>query len=67
MVLTTVARVEIGFEDAMAVVALPEPVRRSLRTTNVIERLNREFHRRERVIVAHLSLIMEWEVCEVNL
>ncbi|NSW84649.1 MAG: IS256 family transposase [Syntrophothermus sp.] len=41
---------EAGFEDAMAVMALPEPVRRRLRTTNAIERLNREIRRRERVI-----------------
>lgn len=41
---------EAGFEDAMAVMALPEPVRRRLRTTNAIERLNREIRRRERVV-----------------
>lgn len=41
---------EAGFEDAMAVMVLPEPVRRRLRTTNAIERLNREIRRRERVI-----------------
>lgn len=41
---------EAGFEDAMAVVALPEAVRRRLHTTNAIERLNREIRRRERVV-----------------
>lgn len=34
----------------MAVMALPEPVRRRLRTTNAIERLNREIRQRERVV-----------------
>jgi len=43
-------RLEAGFEDAMAVMVLPEPVRRRLRTTNAIERLNREFRRRERMV-----------------
>ena len=33
----------------MAVMALPEPYRRRLRSTNGLERLNREVRRRERV------------------
>jgi len=41
---------EAGFEDAMAVMALPEKYRRRLRTTNMQERLNEEVRRRERVI-----------------
>lgn len=41
---------EDGFEDAMAVMALPKTYRRRLRSTNGIERLNREVRRRERVI-----------------
>lgn len=41
---------EQGFEDATAVLALPEPYRRRLRTTNGVERLNEELRRRERVI-----------------
>jgi len=45
-----VERLEAGFEDAMAVMALPEPIRRRLRTTNALERLNREIRRRERVV-----------------
>jgi len=45
-----VACMEEGFEDAMAVMALPEKYRRRLRTTNMQERLNEEIHRRERVI-----------------
>ena len=39
-----------GFEDAMAVTALPEKYRKRLRTTNMVERLNEEVRRRERVI-----------------
>lgn len=45
-----IEKLEAGFEDAIAVMALPEPVRRRLRTTNAIERLNREIRRRERVV-----------------
>jgi putative transposase len=41
---------EAGFDDATAVLALPEPYRRRLRTTNIVERLNEEIRRRERVI-----------------
>lgn len=41
---------EAGFDDATAVLALPEPYRRRLRTTNSLERLNEEIRRRERVI-----------------
>lgn len=45
-----VACLENGLEDALAVLALPEPYRRRLRTTNAVERLNQEIRRRERVI-----------------
>jgi len=45
-----VACMEEGFEDAMAVMALPEKYRKKLRTTNMQERLNEEVRRRERVI-----------------
>lgn len=41
---------EEGFEDAMAVMSLPEKYRKRLRTTNMQERLNEEIRRRERVI-----------------
>lgn len=41
---------EDGFDDALAVLSLPLPLRRRLRTTNGIERLNEEIRRRERVI-----------------
>ncbi len=45
-----VACLESGFEDAMAVMVLPEKYRKRLRTTNMQERLNEEIRRRERVI-----------------
>lgn len=41
---------ENGFDDATAVLSLPEKYRLKLRTTNSIERLNEEIRRRERVI-----------------
>lgn len=41
---------EEGFEDIMAVLSLPFSLRRRLRTTNGIERLNEEIRRRERVV-----------------
>lgn len=41
---------EHGFDDATAVLALPAPYRKRLRTTNSLERLNQEIRRRERVI-----------------
>jgi putative transposase len=45
-----VATLERGFEDATAVLALPEAYRKRLRTTNLVERTNEEIRRRERVI-----------------
>ena len=39
-----------GFEDAMTVMALPENIRRFYRTSNHIERVNRELKRRSKVI-----------------
>jgi transposase-like protein len=45
-----VATLERGFEDTTTILALPEPYRRRLRTTNAVERLNEEIRRRERVI-----------------
>ena len=41
---------ENGFDDATAVLMLPEKYRKRLRTTNAMERLNEEIRRRERVI-----------------
>jgi putative transposase len=41
---------EACFDDATAVLALPEPNRRRLRTSNEIEWLNEEERRRERAI-----------------
>lgn len=44
------AVLEDGWDDALAVLQLPEPLRQRLRTTNGVERLNQEIRRRERVI-----------------
>ena len=62
---------DAGFEDAIAVLARPEPYRVRRRTTNAQERLNEELRRRERVIrifpsrasVVRLlgALLMEWD------
>jgi len=41
---------EDGFEDATAVLDLPEQYHQKLRSTNSVERLNEEIRRRERVI-----------------
>lgn len=41
---------ESGFDDATAILSLPEKYRKRLRTTNSVERLNEEVRRRERVI-----------------
>ncbi len=41
---------EAAFDDALAVMTLPEKHRRRLRSTNLQERLNKEIRRRERVI-----------------
>jgi transposase-like protein len=44
---TAVATLERGFDDATAVLALPAPYRKRLRTTNGVERLNEEIRRRD--------------------
>ena len=41
---------EEGFESAMTVMELPKPLRRFFRTSNHIERLNKELKRRSKVI-----------------
>jgi transposase-like protein len=41
---------ELGLEDATAVLRLPQKYRVRLRTTNMVERLNSEIRRREKVI-----------------
>ena len=43
-------RLEEGFNDAMTVMALPRDMRRCTRTSNYLERLNREVKRRSRVV-----------------
>ena len=40
---------DLGFDDAMTVMDLPEGVRRVVRTTNILERLIREVSRRTNV------------------
>jgi putative transposase len=47
-----VRRFEADLDDLLAVFALPEPIRRQLRTTNLIERAFRELRRRLRPIGA---------------
>ena len=44
------APIDLGFDDAIAVLHLPTKYRRRLRSTNSLERLNQEIRRRERVI-----------------
>ena len=51
------AMLESGFEDAMAVMVLPEAYRQRLRTTNCVERTNEEIRRHERVI----RIFLNWE------
>lgn len=41
---------DLGFEDSMTVMILPEKMRKFFRTTNYLERLNRELKRRSKVI-----------------
>jgi putative transposase len=41
---------ETGFEDSMTVSCVPEHLQKKLRTTNHLERLNRELKRRSDVI-----------------
>lgn len=41
---------DTGFEDAVVIMNLPSKYRRVLRTSNIIERENREIRRREKVI-----------------
>ena len=43
-------RLDAGFDDAMTVMSLPEDMRRCTRTSNYLERLNREIKRRSRVV-----------------
>ncbi len=52
---------ESGFDDATAVLVLPEKYRRRLRTTNGVERLNEEIRRRERVIFYDSSSPFPWQ------
>ena len=44
------AVLDSGFDDAMTAMLLPEPMRRPMRTSNYIERLNREVKRRTKAV-----------------
>jgi putative transposase len=72
-----VATLERGFDDATAILALPDPYRQRLRTTNAVERLNEEIRRRERVmrifpnresVVRLLGALLcaSWALCSWN-
>lgn len=41
---------DAGFDDAMTVMELPEQIRRPVRTTNIVERLNGEVGKRTRIV-----------------
>lgn len=43
-------RLDAGFDDAMTVMRLPEQMRRCTRTSNYLERLNKEIKRRSNVV-----------------
>ena len=43
-------RLDEGFEDSMTIMALPDAMRRCTRTSNYLERLNKEVKRRAKVI-----------------
>lgn len=43
-------RLDAGFEEAMTIMLLPKDMRRCTRTSNYLERLNKEVKRRSRVI-----------------
>ena len=44
------AKLDAGFDDAMSVMGLPEILRKPVRTTNILERLNGEVGKRTKVI-----------------
>lgn len=44
------SKLDLGFDDVMAVFSIPQGYRKRQRTTNSVERLNEEIRRRERVI-----------------
>ena len=45
-----IERLDAGFDDAMTVMELPEKLRQCTRTSNILERLNKEIKRRSNVI-----------------
>ena len=48
--LEAVQTLDEGFEDSMTIMELPLKYRQSLRTSNILERENREIRKREKVI-----------------
>lgn len=48
--LEAVQTLDEGFEDSMTIMELPSKYRQSLRTSNILERENREIRKREKVI-----------------
>ena len=48
--LAAVQTLDEGFEDAMTIMYLPMKYRQTLRTSNIVERENREIRKREKVI-----------------
>ena len=66
-----VRRLEADLDDLLAVFALPEPLRASLRTTNLLERAFRELRRRLRPIGSltdrrSADRILYGQVCRLN-
>ncbi|MEX2401241.1 MAG: IS256 family transposase [Rhodothermales bacterium] len=55
-------KLENGFEDATAVLTLPEKYRRRLRTTNSVERYIEEIRRREKVIRIFPNVRSAWRL-----
>lgn len=62
---------DTGFDDAMTVMELPEQLRRPVRTTNILERLNGEVGRRTKVVrvfpnAASIERLAGALLCEEN-
>lgn len=55
-------KLESGFEDATAVLSLPQKYRRRLRTTNSVERYIEEIRRREKVIRIFPNVRSAWRL-----
>ena len=60
-----VACLEDAFDDATAMMHLPEKYRKRLRSTNMQERLNEEIRRRERVYL-DIQEFREWQAAQAE-